>query len=43
MAGEVRDLPVDAVLERVLGTNDLMGVAFLRKGFALRRPLPASG
>jgi len=32
MTGEVAGLPADLALERYLGTNDLMGVAFLTEG-----------
>jgi V8-like Glu-specific endopeptidase len=39
MAGEIADLAADAALERVLGTNDLMGVAFLEEGLRAARTI----
>lgn len=37
MAGEVADLPPEIALERYLGTNDLMGIAFLEEGLRVAR------
>ena len=37
MAGEVAGLPAELALERFLGTNDLMGVAFLEEGLRVAR------
>jgi Trypsin-like peptidase domain/PLD-like domain len=39
MAGETQGLAPDAVLERILGTNDLMGVAFLDEGLRVSRTI----
>ena len=39
MAGETQGLSGDAVLERILGTNDLMGVAFLEEGLRVSRTI----
>jgi len=39
MAGEVADLAAGAALERFLGTNDLMGVAFLEEGLRVARTI----
>src|SRR5262245_10810230 len=39
MAGETAGLAPDQVLERVLGTNDLMGVAFLEEGLRVSRTI----
>jgi V8-like Glu-specific endopeptidase len=39
MAGETQGLSPDAVLERILGTNDLMGVAFLEEGLRVSRTI----
>jgi len=39
MAGETQGLAPDAVLERILGTNDLMGVAFLQEGLRVSRTI----
>jgi V8-like Glu-specific endopeptidase len=37
MAGEVAELPDELAFERYLGTNDLMGVAFLQEGLRVSR------
>ena len=37
MAGEVAELPDELAFERYLGTNDLMGVAFLYEGLRVSR------
>jgi V8-like Glu-specific endopeptidase len=37
MAGEVAGLPAELALERYLGVNDLMGVAFLEQGLRVAR------
>jgi len=39
MAGETRGLPPEAAFERILGTNDLMGVAFLDEGLRVSRTI----
>jgi V8-like Glu-specific endopeptidase len=39
MAGEVAGLPPELAMERYLGTNDLMGVAFLEQGLNVARTI----
>ena len=39
MAGETKGLPPEAAFERILGTNDLMGVAFLDEGLRVSRTI----
>jgi V8-like Glu-specific endopeptidase len=39
MAGEVAGMPAALALERFLGTNDLMGVAFLEEGLRVARTI----
>lgn len=39
MAGEVAGMAPDVVLERVLGNNDLMGVAFLEEGLRVAKTI----
>src|SRR5262249_45218253 len=39
MAGEVAGLPAELALERYLGANDLMGVAFLEEGLRVARTI----
>ncbi len=39
MGGEVAEMPAELALERFLGTNDLMGVAFLEEGLRAARTI----
>jgi V8-like Glu-specific endopeptidase len=43
MAGEVADLPPQFALERILGTNDLMGISFLEEGLRAARTIARIG